>query len=616
MIRPTLRKILLLLAILFQKTALAEESPFYSADQIIKLSDQILLSEDDEWRSLLHFNGDTSSIDDDYFFLTKTGNKNPKQELDKTIEEITKINADMGDSNIQCRYPARLELIVRKLNLDPKKLSKPSCKELDNYLTNTSPKEISIVFASENVNNLMSMMGHIFLKISGEKNGQNVEHALGYFANFSQQNPIRFIYNALFSGTSGAYLLEPYKKKLYWYNIEQKRSLWEFKLNLSEDQVKRLTLHIWEMKRANAKYNFVTHNCGSALMYLIYVVEPNLKKLQSNTDAPIDLIKNLQEYGLIQDAELSPSDGYKFRMLSHNLTVSDRNKILDFIENESTDYLADSNKKNLLIEAAKTATDYKFNNNKISLEKYERLLSKLNYIDTKQNINNLTKTRNPLSKSKSSKITLGYKNQSNRLDNLNFGYYPVYNSINDNNSGYFNEFELQLANIEGGYYLDKEKIMIDNFDLIKMKNFVPFDSIVDGISGSFRVNAERERFDTKTNKMFPNLNIGGGLARNLLDERIMIYGTIGGGYSYFSGNDVAYLNPEAGLILKNGNFGKTYLKYSKFNSSNPYKYKRIKSIDQTVFISQNDSIKISYSATESDIEKSLKSASISYCKHF
>ena len=75
--------------------------------------------------------------------------------------------------------------------------------------------------------------------------------------------------------------------------------------------------------------------------------------------------------------------------------------------------------------------------------------------------------KNPLKKSNSSRLTLGYKNQGYDKNLINFGFYPVYNSINGDNSQYFNEFDLQLMNLEGGYYTDLNRARLDNFDLVK-----------------------------------------------------------------------------------------------------------------------------------------------------
>lgn len=605
--------------LLFSVKTRAETKKYDSADFWIRESNKIYLSYSEEWKLLLHYHGDTSSIKDDYFFLSKEGRTNPQSELDKTIEEFFRVDLPLDDNHPICRYPARLKFITKKLNIDLESLPKPNCSNFKTYLKNTSAQKVSIVFASENINNLMSMMGHIFIKISGNKHGKPVNHALGYFANFSQDNPISFVFNALFSGTSGVYLLEPYNKKLREYNDDQKRSIWEYELLLNQDRIDMLMLHIWELKRVNAKYNFITHNCGSALLYLLYVVDPSLQKIYSTTDAPIDIIKNLERINYIKSIELYPSDSYRFRMISDNLNSIDRKNILSFIKTGEEFLFNDyqPQQKSNILEATRIALDYKLINKNLDQKNYDLLRKKIEEINKPLPKNNLSlKVKNPLQKSDSSRFTFGYNNAGKNRNMVSFGFYPVYNSINDNNSEYFNEFELQLANIEGGYYTDRDIMRINNIDLIKMKNIIPYDSIVNGISGSFKMNFERERFDYKSNRMFPNINFGAGFSKNIFTESVIVYSMANAGYSYFRNKDITYANPEIGFIIKEGNFGKLNAKYTKFFSSDSYKYKNISSIDQSLFIKENDSFLLSYKIIDSDIIKSFHSLSLEFQHHF
>ncbi len=588
------------------------------ADFWIKKSQKSALSQDVEWKSLLHYKQSSSIITDDFFFLEKDGKNNPQLELEKTISEF--FRTDKSDNtHAICRYPARLKWISQKLINIKNYLPNPNCSELRSYLQNTSAEEIHMVFASENVNSLISMMGHSFLKITGHVKHKKVTHALGYFANFDTNNPISSVFNALFSGTSGVYLLEPYNKKIIEYNDNEKRNIWEYKINFTPEQINTLMLHIWEMKQVNVKYNFVTHNCGSALLYLLYVVDPNLRDSYSYLDAPIDIIKNIDRKGYIGGIELSPADSYRFRMLSSQISQADRTKILSFLTNgdvKNFDHYSSQNKANIF-EATRIVTNYKLVNKDIGQEKYENLINSINQESEKlPSPNTPLKIKNPLQKSDSSRISLGYKNQGYNKDYLNFSFYPIYNSINDNNSEYFNEFELQIANIEGGYYTQNNRTRIDNIDLVKMKNIIPYDSLVDGISGSFRTNIERERFDSESNKMFPNISFGAGLGKNIFSEQILAYTMAGFGYSYFQHTNLSYAAPEIGVLFKQGNFGKINVRYTKYFSTNNYKYEDTTSLEQTFFLKENHDLVLSYKKLGSETEKSFRSLSIEYQYHF
>lgn len=88
------------------------------------------------------------------------------------------------------------------------------------------------------------------------------------------------------------------------------------------------------------------------------------------------------------------------------------------------------------------------------------------------------------------------------------------------------------------------------------------------------------------------------------------------GYSYFQSNNVAYTNPEIGLIFRQGTFGKLNAKYVKYFSSDSYKYKDLTAIEQTIFIKENNDLLFSYKVISSDIEQSFRSVSLEYQYHF
>lgn len=609
----------LILFIFFSANSYAKEA-LLGADSFIEKSKKLSLHEKPYWKILLHYNGDESSIIDDHFFFTKDGYKNPESELNQTIKEFFRTDIALDDNHPICKYPARLKWIKQELNISSNALPKANCDAFKTYLKKTSPHDISIIFASENVNNLMSMMGHIFLKISGIRDGVEVSHSLGYFANYSAVNTPAFIFGAIFSGAPGVYILEPYHKKLAEYNDHQKRSVWEYKLKFTQDQIDNLALHIWEMKRVNAKYNFITHNCGSALLYLLYIADPKLQKIYNPLDAPIDIIKNLNDINYIKNIDVFPADNYKFRMISNNFSSNDRKIIKEFLADGNIVHfnkLNSSQEKSNVLYGAKTILNYKLANKDLSRENYDLLYKKIEPIAENLPPNNLLYyVKNPLNKSKSSRLSLGYKNQGNDKNVVNFGFYPVYNNLNGNNSEYFNEFELQLMNLEGNYYTEHKKVRIDNIDLIKIKNIISYDSLINGLSGSFKINMERERFDSKSNKMFPNLNFGIGIGEEFFGKNILLYSMINFGYSHFQSHDIAYSNPEAGIIFKENKFGKLTSKYTKYFSSNSYKYHEIIALDQTFFVKENNDIVLSFKNNKSGIEKNFRTISLEYQYHF
>ncbi|MEC9292625.1 MAG: DUF4105 domain-containing protein [Pseudomonadota bacterium] len=147
---------------------------------------------------------------------------------------------------------------------------------MNSYLTNVKSDNLSVVFVEEKQPSLTSSMGHVFLKV-GKK--QNTAHSLTYSANL--YTPISAIKHSLalpFTGADGLFILEPYKKRADVYQREG-RTLQTFELPLTPEQVKFVTLHIWEMKGINVHYSLKDQNCASALASILMVADPSYQDL-------------------------------------------------------------------------------------------------------------------------------------------------------------------------------------------------------------------------------------------------------------------------------------------------------------------------------------------------
>ena len=132
------------------------------------------------WKALLHVSNGKLNIADPNFILSKD-NFSLRNELEKTIYSFFE-DIDKGDSHGICKFPARFFWIKSELNLDDNSLPHVQCTEFEEYLKQAPADEISLVFVSENVSNPSSMMGHVFLKLSGHNYKSNyVEHAVSFF---------------------------------------------------------------------------------------------------------------------------------------------------------------------------------------------------------------------------------------------------------------------------------------------------------------------------------------------------------------------------------------------------------------------------------------------------
>ena len=627
-IKTSCKKIALLVSLLFTMllpvnlSALSSKN-IASQAEILKQAQEKNLAQDNYWKLLLHYQGDSSIVRSERFFLAKDGAKNPESELNATIKAFFDEDLSLKNNHAICRFPARMKWLRGRLNFSYNILPKVRCEEFVDFKYKLSANFVDVVFASEDVNSVVSMMGHIFLKISGDRPDGHVAHSLGYFAKFSKRAPLLSAIGSIYPGVEGLYVLEPYEKRRDRYNNVKKRNIWEYRLRLSPSQIEGLVFHLWELKEIDVKYGFVNHNCGSALLYLLYLAEPELQKVQklNPLDAPIDIINDLNKAGYIEGAELVAAANYKVRMIEGNFNSDEKIAIKDFTK--SGDLIFLKNGESLQAQAnlaygTQTYLRAKLIDEKINQEKYDILQEKIAYFTKKLPQNNVIyDLRNPLEKKGSSRIYFGYDNQNREGGIINFGFKPVYNDLISDNSNYFNEMELSLANIEGKYYVDEGVLRLDNLDLIKMKNIVPYEFLSGGISGSFKINLERQNFSSDSGKMFANTEFKIGIAKGLYQGKALLYSLAGAGYSAFKADDVFYANPEIGAILRwPKNIGKLNLKYVKFFAEEKYKYRDFYEIDQSFFVSKNSNFVLNYKLSNTEFEGEVRELGANYYYYF
>ncbi len=275
------------------------------------------LYEDKVWKSLLHLDtNDNPSINTPTFLLSYE-NFSPKNELEKTLEAFQK-----NSQNI-CKYPARYLWISQNIEMKIKKFDLKSCIEFEEYRKNTNPYNISLVFVSEDVSNPTSMMGHIFFKLEGiNHKGNNVENAISFFTIIDTLNLPYLAWQSTISGMKGYFVLKPYQKQIAQYIQDKNRNIWEYSLELSDQQLKLLSYHFWELKDVDITYYFTGYNCATIVNDMLGIISKEQKKDSFNLWlTPKDVIKKAAIDNLIKDTKV------------RNDTTLDKNPI--FSQNDS-----------------------------------------------------------------------------------------------------------------------------------------------------------------------------------------------------------------------------------------------------------------------------------------
>ncbi|MHC8323893.1 Lnb N-terminal periplasmic domain-containing protein [Pseudomonas sp. GB2N2] len=274
------------------------------------------LANDPFWISLGHYEtaklgGWRSYVSDKKFFLAPDGNEHPDHELAATVQALY-APASVGEKHAQCVYPARTRWL--KAQLDLTDLPALDCAEFKQWFKDVSPHSAVMIFPAAYLNSPSSMFGHTLLRIDQADVQSDKTALLSYAINFGayiegSDNSILYAWKGLMGGYPGLFALVPYQEKLSEYRSLENRDLWEYRLNLTQQETERMVEHVWELKQIQFDYFFFDENCSYRLLELLQVARPSLRLTEQFplTAIPTDTVKAVKEAGLVESIAYRPS---------------------------------------------------------------------------------------------------------------------------------------------------------------------------------------------------------------------------------------------------------------------------------------------------------------------
>ena len=502
---------------------------YSSQVDVIKLALQTKLYKKNEWKALLHYDNGFKVTDKNFLISKKPSLKN---ELISTIKAFYDLPSHYKNINnhAQCKFPARMLFLVHELNLPKDEFPKVNCKDLEIYKEKAPADEISLVYASENVTNPSTMMGHVFLKFSGlNYKGKEVNHAITFYTVIESYNPLSLIYQNTISGMKGLFALQPYKTIKNNYTKKENRNLWEYQLSLNNYRKHLIYYHVWELKGIKMKYYFASYNCSTVIYDILSLARPKIYDDKKMWITPLSSVKFLYKYNLIKKAQLYPSNSWLIRMqedthLNVNKIDQLKNKIIDISKYKSPNKIPD-----------------------------ERQLS------------------------------AGYINL-NQEKYLKLSFLPASHLLNDYNSEYFGESELKIASLS--ILVNDKNIELDNFTLYGMKSYMPYSSVAHDLSYQFELAVKKEY--TQNKKYTDTLKIDGGIGTDfLVFHDINIFALLNGGIGYDKYDNMHFLfNPRIGMMIYEVFNMKSLFYYQPYFINKEHIYNKYV-IEHNIFIHKN-----------------------------
>jgi hypothetical protein len=301
----------------------APPDPTYLPELVAKAR-ALRLAEDVGWLRLGHWRprllgGWKSEVDGRDFFRAPRGETDPAAELEATLAaflDAAPVQKELDDA--QCRFPARLLWLDRKLGLDPARLPRRACARRDEFLGRVAPVGATLVFSSFYLNNPSSAFGHTLLRLDkapearSGKHYELLDYGVDYAATVDTGNALLYAFKGLFGLFPGEFKYYAYYYKVRQYGDYESRDLWEYDLELAPDEVALLAPHVWELGGTFLRYWYLDENCAYHVLGILEAAAPRLHLLDRLSDPyvvlPSDTVKVLyRNEGLVRRVHYRPS---------------------------------------------------------------------------------------------------------------------------------------------------------------------------------------------------------------------------------------------------------------------------------------------------------------------
>jgi hypothetical protein len=508
------------------------ESP--TLTELLTAAQQQHLSKRQEWRALLHYRPTVfgwsykSQADDPRFFLASDGKTNPHAELAATI--IALRGGDGQTPHAQCRFPARFYWLQQQ-GKPFSDIPAAPCPKLSTWLHDLNTARVTLVFASSYLNSPSSMFGHTFLRLDPPNQNQDnliLASTVSYAADAgAHESEIMFAYRVIFGGYPGITTVEPYFDKIRLYSKLENRDLWEYRLNLTSDEVIQLLRHVWEIKDKRFDYFFFDENCAYRILALIDVARPGtelISQVSTLRAIPSDTVRLVVANHLINSVYFRPSQATQLRSHLGQLNSSERDLISLIDEShqlpdKEASAALTPEQRAAVLETAYELIRYRAQSDKLSREATADLSYAL--LQARSKIPESSGLRVPPTPKvrddqghPTGRITAiaGHYGQRNYLD---LALRPAYHDFSDPAPGYRLGSQLQFLNTELRYYLDSDELKLQQLNIIDIISLSARDRFFHPISWEAGFGADRQLTSEGTRPLAAYVKGGAGVSYDI-----------------------------------------------------------------------------------------------------
>ncbi len=324
-------------------------------DSLIKQAHAKKLAYHPYWMALLHYQETKkgtiykikSEIISPDFFLSNQGSIDPAAELEATLKAFFASTDDQSDNHARCRFVARYNWLKESLDWQKTNLPEISCLRFNNWSKGGNIKSISLVFATGYLSNPASFYGHILLKFNSDQTiipNNLLDQSTNYGAIVpDNENPFIYITKGIFGGYNATFSNAQFYRHNHNYGENELRDMWEYELDLTDNQIKQIISHSWELLGNEFVYYFGTDNCAYQMAKLLEPVI-NQPLLSSNVSwaIPTTIFDSLasaemNDKPVVKKISLIPSRQNRFYKKHSKLSTAQKSSIKTLI-NQNLDF--------------------------------------------------------------------------------------------------------------------------------------------------------------------------------------------------------------------------------------------------------------------------------------
>jgi len=527
----------------------------------IERARKLQLADKTAWLNLLHykstlFGGLKSQVDDSGFFLADNGSVNAQAELEANLAGFF---SRKKTAHPRCLFPARLHWLNSQLNFS-EQLPELECAKYNNWKQKLAAQQVTLLFPSMHLENPASMFGHTFIRFDRPDHNHLLSYTLSYAASYDESdNVLVYSWKGITGGYPGKFFLQAYFETLQEYSDIEQRDIWEYQLNLDNQEIDQLIRHLWEVKGVNFDYFFFRENCSYRLLALLDVARENINMSMDTHPlyaVPVDTVRDIEQAGLITERHYRPATHNKIsQMLAQ---VDDKEKraaialtryeiSIDFISKQFTEneqariyQLADA----ILNQNKTLSKDQQFLQLKVLSARSHLAVDKheFNYIETPPELSHQS-ARWQLSSGRYMVDDL----EKQRFYEV--GLRPVFHDLLDVNKGFIDGASINILDLQLRWYQEQEKLKLEKLDFFSLKSVVAVNPWAMPLSRKVSFQLKRRNLDVNDEITEFEFQFAMGYSMNL--NNALIYALAQTQFEYateFENNHGLYLGLNTGIL--------------------------------------------------------------------